>query len=160
MAMRSKTVMRLTLVATLLLAQAGAARAACGIGSHIWEGRSGWAPWLAASITNWFTFKGISTTFEIAGCTEKNNLLKKLFAYTDGNLDHLAVEMARGQGEHLDVFAALLEVPEGDRPHFGRLVQENLGSILPHDRVTTEELIGTVAGLMAADETLTRHAGR
>lgn len=157
---RSTTAAKLVLVATLLLGEAGAARAACGVGSKIWEGRDGWAPWLAASLTNFWTFKGISTTFEILGCTEKDNLLRRLFAYTDTNLDHLAVEMARGEGEHLDVFAALLEVPEGDRPRFGRLMQENLGSILAHDRVTTEELIGAVAGLMAADEARSGHAGR
>jgi hypothetical protein len=157
--MRIKTLVAFVLATMLLLGGAGRARAACGVGSHIWEGRSGWAPWLAASITNWFTFKGISTTFEIAGCTEENNLLRRLFAYTDTNLDHLAVEMARGEGEHLDVFAALLDVPEGDRPRFGRLMQENFASVLTHDRVTTEELITAVARLIAADQTSSGHAG-
>lgn len=141
----------LVLVA-VVLGQAAGARETCGIGSRIWDGREGALPWLAASVTNVWTFKGISTTFEIAGCSEEDNLLKKLFAYTSTNMDQLAVQMARGEGEHLDAFAELLGVQPPERAGFGRLLQANLETIVPHDRVHADELLAGVMAVMATHQ--------
>jgi len=142
----------MALAAAMMLGQGVAAKELCGIGNRIWDGHEGALPWLAASITNFYTFKGISTTFEIAGCHEEDNLLKKLFAYTSTNMDSLAVEMARGEGEHLDAFAELLGVPESEQDRFGRLMQAHLGTIVPHDAVTTDELLAGVFAVMVAND--------
>jgi len=151
--MRRRVGATIALAAAMAFAQAAGARDLCGVGTRIWDGHEGALPWLAASITNFYTFKGISTTFEIAGCKEEDNLLKKLFAYTSTNMDHLAVEMARGEGEHLDAFAHLLGVPEREQGRFGQLMQANLATIVPHDAVTTEELLASVVTVMAAADT-------
>jgi hypothetical protein len=136
----------------LALAPAGAAQAACGIGTTIWQGRQGAVPWLAALTTDFWTFKGISTTFEIAGCTEKDNLLKRLTSakvrhYAGNNFDRLAVDMARGEGEHLDAFAHLWQVDEEDRAEFTTL----------HDNVTVAEFLSELVRLMVEHETLSRY---
>ena len=144
----------IALAAVLALASAGNARAACGVGGHIWDGHDSMGAKIAASITNLFTFGGISTTFEIVGCTEENNLLKKIFAYSSHNMDHLAVEMARGEGEHLDALAHLLEIRKKDRAHFRVVMRENFETLVSHDRVTTDELVAALGRVMAADETL------
>ena len=150
-----KTTSRILVLAlALTLAPAGVAQAACGVGTTIWEGRSGTIPWLAALTTDIWTMKGISTTFEIFGCTEKDNLLKR---YSSANFDHLAVEMARGEGEHLEVFAYLLQVPEEDRAHFRAFAQRNVPELFPHDHVTVDEMLSTLDRLMAEDERLSAY---
>jgi len=147
-----KTISRTLILALVLaLAPAGVAQAACGIGSKLWEGSDGALPWLAASVTNMWTMKSISTTFEIGGCTEKDNLFKR---FASANFDHLAVEMARGEGEHLDVFARLLQVREEDRAHFRAFTQQNVPTLFSHDDVTVDEMLSGLDRLMAEDERL------
>jgi hypothetical protein len=144
------------------LAPTGIARAACGIGSTIWEGYDGTGPWLLALTTDIFTFKGISTTFEIAGCTEKNNIFKKVASaevrhYASSNFDRLAEDMARGQGEHLEAFAHLSQIGEEDRAAFTALAQENFEVLIAHDNVTVAEFLTTLFDLMAEHKTLSRY---
>jgi hypothetical protein len=146
----------------LLLVPAGTAQAACGIGTTIWQGRDGTVFWLAALTTDIWTFKGISTTFEIAGCTEKDNLLKRLTSaevrhYASNNFDRLAVDMARGEGEHLDAFAHLWQVDKEDRAEFTTLAQENFDVLFAHDNVTVAEFLTEFVHLMAEHETLSRY---
>ncbi len=115
-----------------------------------------------ASTTDWLTFKGISTTFEIAGCTEKDNIFKRASAekvryYASTNFDRLASDMARGQGEHLDAFTALLELDEADRAEFKAFAQNNLEHLFPRDDVTVEEFLAELGHRMAGNATLSRY---
>jgi hypothetical protein len=143
----------------LALAPAGSALAACGVGTTIWGGKGGTGGKVLAFTTNLFTFYGISTTFEISGCTEKDNLFKrasaaKLRYFASQNLDHLAVDMARGHGEHLDVVAHLIQLREGDHAEFRALAQDNFESLFPHDYVTSDEMLGTLRRLMSENDAL------
>jgi hypothetical protein len=155
-----KTIVKSILLgAFLALAPASLALAACGVGSTIWEGNTSTGAKVLAFTTNVWTFKGISTTFEIAGCTEKDNLFKrassaKLRYYASQNLDHLAVDMARGHGEHLGVVAHLIQLREEDHPEFRALVQDNFESLFPHDYVTADEMLGTLGRLMSENDAL------
>jgi hypothetical protein len=160
--MKKVVVRTFVLALALALAPSGSARAACGIGSTIWEGSSGTVPWLLALTTDIFTFKGISTTFEIAGCTEKNNIFKSAASaqvrqYASSNFDRLAEDMARGQGEHLEAFAHLLQIEEQDRAAFAALAQENFDALIAHDNVTVAEFLTTLFDLMAEHKTLSRY---
>ena len=147
-----KTISRtFAMVLLLALVRVGVARAACGIGNKIWEGHEGALPWLAASTTNVWTMKAISTTFEIAGCKEEDNLFKR---FASANFDHLAVEMARGEGEHLDVFAQLLQVREEDHAYFREFTQKHVPTLFSHDDVTVDEMLSMLDCLMAEDERL------
>ena len=157
--------MKKVVASTFVLALASAlawpnvAGAACGIGSTIWEGNNGTLPWLAALTTDIFTFKGISTTFEIAGCTEKDNIFKraeseKVRHYASNNLDRLAVDIARGQGEHLHAFTHLLRIVEKDQGEFTTLAQHHFDVLFAHDSVTADEFLTTLFHLLAEHETL------
>ncbi len=146
-----------------MLGSASASQAACGIGSNIWEGDDRTIAKVAASLTNFWTAKGISTTFGLAGCTEDDNLLKqasneRLRHFASRNLDHLAIEMARGEGENLDAFAHLLSVRPQDRAHFRSFVQRNLADLLTHDHVSSDELLANLNRLMAQDNELSDYA--
>ena len=149
----------------LTFTMVGAARGACGVGTKIWEGNDGTLAKIAAFTTNFFTFYGISTTFEIAGCGPSDNIFRraaseKVHDYASNNLDHLASDMARGQGEHLDALATLLQLDEGDRAEFGAFSQANLEHLLPRDDVTADEFLIELGHRMAENTTLARYVER
>lgn len=141
------------------LAPTGAAIAACGVGTTIWEGNESTGAKILAFTTNVWTFKGISTTSEISGCGEKDNLFKKasnekLNYYASQNLDHLAADFARGQGEHLDAVAHLIQVRAEDRTEFRALAQDQFEFLFPHDHVTAGEMLEHLSQLMTENEAL------
>jgi len=149
----------------LMCTTGGSAQAACGIGSKLWEGNNSAGARVVAFTTDVFTFKGISTTFEIAGCTAKDNLFKrvaseKVHHYASNNLDRLASDMARGHGEHLDAFASLLELDERGRAEFEAFSQQNLEHLFPRDDVTVDEFLAELGQRMAESATLSPYLER
>ncbi len=143
----------------LALAPAGTAIAAGGFGTTLWEGNDGTGAKILAFTTNFWTFKGISTTSEISGCGEEDNLFKKvsnekLRYYASQNLDHLAADFARGRGEHLDAVAHLIQIRVEDRENFQALAQNHFESLFPHDHVTAAEMLEQLSQLMTENDAL------
>jgi hypothetical protein len=62
--------------------------------------------------------------------------------------------MARGEGEHLDVFAQLLQVREEDHAYFREFTQKHVPTLFYHDDVTVDEMLSKLYCLMADDERL------
>ena len=153
-----KTVVKTLALVLLLGALPSGAQAECGIGSKIWAGSGSTGAKIMASITNFWTMKGISTTFEILGCTPSDNLFKRgkkaVTQFTSDNFDHLAANMARGQGEHLDALASLIEIEAQHQPAFRSLARDNFEALYSHDQVTVGEMLGTLSELMARSELL------
>ena len=146
----------------LALAPATSALAACGVGTTIWQGKAGTGGKILAFTTNIWTFKVISTTSEISGCSEKDNIFKKasnaeIRYFASQNLDHLAVDMARGHGEHLGVIAHLIQLRQGDHAELRALAQDNFESLFPHDHVTADEMLGTLSRLMSENDALSAY---
>jgi hypothetical protein len=149
----------LALGAFLALAPASASLAACGVGTTLWEGNDGFGAKVLAFTTNFWTMKSISTTSEISGCGEEDNLFKKISSaelryYASQNLDHLAVDFARGQGEYLDAVAHLIQIRPEDREGFQALAQNNFESLFPHDHVTAGEMLEQLSQLMTENDAL------
>jgi len=149
----------IVLAVFLALAPASTAFAACGIGNKIWEGNDGTGAKILASTTNFWTWKGISTTFEISGCGEEDNWFKKasnekIHYYANQNLDHLAADFARGRGEHLDAVSHLIQIRGEDRGVFQALAQNHFESLFPHDHVTAAEMLEQLSQLMTENDTL------
>ncbi len=143
----------------LALAPAGTAIAACGFGTALWEGNEGVGAKILAFTTNYLTFKGISTTSEISGCGEEDNLFKKISSaklryYASQNLDHLAADFARGRGEHLDAVAHLIQIRAEDRQDFQALAQNHFETLFPHDHVTAGEMLEHLSQLMTENDAL------
>jgi hypothetical protein len=132
--------------------------AACGFGTKIW-GNNSLSAKILAFTTNVWTFKGISTTSEISGCGEEDNIFKKIASaelryYASQNLDHLAADFARGRGEHLDAVAHLIEIRAEDRENFQALAQNHFESLFPHDDVTAGEMLEQLSRLMSENDAL------
>lgn len=153
----------ITLGIVLGLAPAALAQATCGIGSQLWEGNSSAGAKVMASITNFWTGKAISTTFNIAGCTEADSWFTQasdaqVYGFANQNFDHLALEMARGRGEYLDALAGLIGIDDSDRGAFRTLTRTHFAELYPDDRITAPEMLQTLSSLMAGSEALSRYA--
>jgi hypothetical protein len=146
---------------TLAPAMSASAQPICGFGNRIWEGHDGIGAKALQCTTNFWTYKSISTTFEISGCDASDNIFKKvasqdqkIYDYANRNLDHLAVDMARGQGEHVDVLAHLLGLPHEHTDALRDLAQQNFATLFPHDSVTTRDVLVGLSHLMVENPEL------
>ncbi len=148
----------------LVLAPFNTSFAACGLGTEIWGENASTGGKVMAFTTNVWTLKSISTTFEIFGCTEEDNLFKsasnqKIRYYASQNLDHLAVQCARGQGEHLDAIAHLIKIRDEDLEKFQVLTQVNFEFLFPHDHTNADEMLDNLRQLMIEDKVFSSYVG-
>ena len=115
----------------------------CGIGTQFMEGKEGLVSHVLASCTNAYTLQSVSLTFNLFGCdsTGKVTADAELRKFAAANLDQLARDMARGEGESLAAFAHLLQVPADQQGAFGAFTQSHFVDLFPNDGVTSNEMI-------------------
>jgi hypothetical protein len=153
-------------LATVLLAlTAGQALAdndiGCGFGTQLMAGNEGVAPKVLGATTNGTlgnqTF-GISSG--TLGCKQNGTVTvdARLNMFAGANLDHLAQDMARGQGESLQALADLMQIPDSDKPAFFRFTKAHFGEIFSSDETTAGDMLTSLNGLMAKDATLAVYA--
>jgi hypothetical protein len=137
-----------------------ASSAGCGVGTILFEGQKGPGPQILAVTTNGTsgnqTF-GITTG--TLGC-EKDGVVRsptKVRMLMISSLDHLAVDVARGDGETLDSLASLLAVAPEDRARFVDTLQRNFVRIFPSEDVTVDEVIVSMNAVMSEDPVLRRY---
>lgn len=142
------------------VAQAAQNNVGCGLGSMVWDGKSGVAPQVMAATTN-----GTSgnQTFGISsgtlGCTQDGVVqsTQKLSMFTGENMDSIARDMSVGQGESLETMAELMGVSEEDKGAFFAATKENFGRIFTSE-ATAEDVIANVNAVMAEDAVLSQYA--
>jgi len=123
----------------------------CGLGYMIMQGNDGLLFQILAVTTNGTsgnqTFGITSGTLE---CEQPNRLVSKelLNNYIADNMDNLARDIARGQGEYLNTLAVLMEVPEGTRTLFYATLQDNFSRIYPGTDVTSIDVLQNIESLM------------
>lgn len=81
--------------------------AGCGVGTMIFQDKTGLLYSLFAGTTNGLTFSSISMTFGLVNCPAEASVKGKISSYIDYNKQQLAMEVAQGRGERL---AALIEM--------------------------------------------------
>lgn len=122
----------------------------CGIGTTLMKGKEGLAFHVLASCTNAYTLQSVSLTFNMFGCDSNSKVTvdAELRKFAAANLDQLARDMARGEGETLSAFALLLDVPAEEQGAFGAYTQAHFVDLFPHDGVTSNEMIDTFYRLL------------
>ena len=144
---------RLVILMTLLslmgssAALAGQSNSGCGIGTMIFEGKDGLISQVCASITN-----GIlgNQTFGISsgtlGCESAPSFAsaEQLDRFVGDNMDQLAMDISRGEGDYLLTLAVLLDVPTADRAEFYALLQSNFAAIYPDAGVTHTDVLNNL----------------
>lgn len=132
----------------------------CGVGTILFKGQSGVVPQVVAVTTNG-TFG--NQTFGISsgtlGCTQDGVIeppaeVRMLML---SNLDNLARDVARGEGETLGALAHLMAITEADQPHFFATLKLNFGRIFPSPNVTADEVFVAMRAVMAEDRVLNRY---
>lgn len=123
----------------------------CGLGYMIMQGNDGLLFQVLAVTTNGTfgnqTFGITSGTLE---CEKPSRFASKeqLNQYIADNMDNLASDIARGQGEYLNTLAVLMEVPEGSRADFYAKLQSNFSRIYPATDVTSVDVLNNIESLM------------
>lgn len=133
----------------------------CGLGTMVFEGQSGVAPQVMAVTTNGTSGnQTFGITFGTLGCT-KNGVVdppQAAAAYTASNIDNLARDAARGEGETLESLAAVMGIEEQDKAAFFAVSKENFATIFASENTTAKDVLAAWYGVMAEDEVLQRYA--
>ncbi|MDX1693996.1 MAG: DUF3015 domain-containing protein [Ketobacteraceae bacterium] len=128
--------------------------AGCGFGSMIFKGQAGIGPHVLAATTNGsFGNQTFGMTFGTLGC-DTSKPVTSMAMFMDNNIDKIARDVSRGQGENLDALAVILGIEAEHRAHFAALLQQNFATIFPTENVTSDQASDAVVGLMKSDEKL------
>lgn len=130
----------------------------CGVGTLLFEGKSGVGPQVLAVTTNGSSYNTFSVTSGTAGCN-KNGVVAlpaDVRVVVASNLDGLARDVAKGEGETLDSLADAMTIDEADKLQFRTALKGNFARIFPTDNVSSEEVWAHIHAVINEDETL-RH---
>jgi len=134
----------------------------CGVGSMIFEGKSGLAPQVLAVTTNGtFGNQTLGITLGTLGCAKTGGVVSlpaKVALFTNDNLDKLARDMATGSGETLNSLATLMGVEDQDKSAFFNATKVHFVQIFPSENVTTEEVLVNLNNMLVADPILKRYS--
>ncbi len=95
-------------------------------------------------------------TFGTLGCdgTGTINSAQKLALFIDGNLDNLARDIARGEGETLATLSEVWGIQASDKAAFNQLAKENFANVFQSENVTSQEVFTNLNTLVAQDQAL------
>jgi hypothetical protein len=159
----------MTTVAVLGLIAAGPALAeekhvnnvGCGLGSMAFEGKTGVGPQVLAATTNGsLGNQTFGITSHTLGCAQAGKVMvpERMAMFIGPNMDQLAQDMSRGEGESLATLAYVIGIEEGDRQVFFATTQQEFARILPHEDVTAAEVALSINQILREDEALRRYA--
>ncbi|HQI81174.1 MAG TPA: DUF3015 family protein [Deltaproteobacteria bacterium] len=139
----------LALPATVCLA--GQSNTGCGLGSVIFKGQEGLLFQVLAVTTNGtFGNQTFGITSGTLNCAQPSRFAsnERINTYVSENMDNLANDIARGQGEYLNTLAVLMDVPEGSRTAFYTTLQGNFSRIYTSSSVTSTDVVRNIEALM------------
>lgn len=157
--MKLKASVLVLAIATLPAASfaAGENNVGCGLGSSIFNGQSGVVPQILAATTNGTSGnQTFGITSGTLGCTQDGTVRSsvKLSMFIDGNMERLARDMSRGNGETMDSLAQLINVKEEDKARFFQVAKVNFGQIYASDKATVQDVMAGLRAALSSDATL------
>jgi hypothetical protein len=132
----------------------------CGLGTEVFKGKTGKVYEILAVTTNGTSGnQTFAITTGTSGCSDNGVIgaSDQVKAFAGANIDKLARDAARGEGESLESLAALIGIQEQDRPAFYRLSQHKFATIFPSEKVKAGDVIKTWYGVMAQDKALSHY---
>jgi len=138
-----------------------ASPAGCGLGTAVvFPDANEWYEHVMAATTNGTsgnqTFGMTSGTL---GCEAANGPLKLARVFMDQNMEQLASDSARGQGESLDALTTLIGVDAADKAEFTKEVQANFDSIFVSTEASSEDAYSALVSVMAGNDKLAKYLG-
>ena len=125
----------------------------CGLGTIVFEGQNGLVSQTFAVTTNGtFGNQTFGITSGTSNCEQPKAYThnEKLNTFVADNMDNLARDIARGNGEYVNTLAVLMDVPETQRISFRSQLQSHFSQIYPSDKVTHSEVVQNIIHVVAA----------
>ncbi len=152
-----KKIIAATALAAVLPLSAFAAPsdAGCGLGSVLFQDHPDTltSNVLAATTNGTSGNQTFGMTTGTLNCNAKNSALA-MESFINNNLDHLAVDAARGEGETLDTLAAMLGMDEQAKARFAQAARENYSSIFTSGDASATEVMNSLFQVIANDSQL------
>lgn len=157
--MKQKITAALFLIFPIIASADGAS--GCGWGALLFDGNKGLPSHVLAVITNNTVFG--NNTFGMSsgtnGCSTGDTIrYKGSVQLVSRNMDSLARDISRGQGETLTALAVVLEIKQQDRPLFYKTLQQNFAVIYPSEAVTSEEVLAKLISVMHETSKLAKYS--
>src|SRR5690606_19664903 len=131
----------------------------CGAGAMIFKGQSGLAPHVLAATTNGLGSQTLAMSTGTLGCNPNTAITANAAIFVDQNMEQLAADMSRGDGEYLSALMLLLKVEESDKNHFKAVMKDQFATVFPSSDVTSDQALSQLESVMKADETLAKYLG-
>ncbi len=141
----------LIMVAASAVSAANQKNTGCGLGSLVMQGNDGLLFQVLAVTTNGtFGNQTFGITSGTLNCDKPNRFASReqINHYVADNMDNLANDIAKGQGEYLNTLAVLMEVPEGTRANFYATLQSNFSRIYTSAEVKSIDVLTNIETLM------------
>ncbi|CAM5181825.1 DUF3015 family protein [Alishewanella longhuensis] len=129
----------------------------CGVGTMIFDGKQGKVFKVLGATTNGTSGnQTFGITFGTLGCdgTGTINSAQKLTLFIDGNLDNLARDIARGEGETLATLSEVWGIQAADKVAFNQLAKQNFAQVFQSENVTSQEVFANLNTLVSQDQAL------
>lgn len=144
------------------MAAGGHGPAGCGLGTEvIFRNADEWHEHVLAATTNQSASQTLAMTSGTLGCEDANGPLKHGVArFIDNNLEQLAADSARGQGETLAALSELIGVQAEDTENFNHAMKSNFDQIFRSAEVTSGEAFDALVSVMTQDATLAKYVNQ
>lgn len=134
--------------------------AGCGLGTAVvFKDANEWHEFVLAATTNGTsgnqTFGMTSGTL---GCEAAGGPLAGTQSFFDDNMDQLAADVARGEGETLSALAQLIGIEAADEAAFSSTMQANFDSMF-NAAATSASANAAMQSAMATDAALSKYLG-
>ncbi|EPZ49737.1 PF11220 family protein [Bacteriovorax sp. BAL6_X] len=127
---------------TVLTSSAIAAHgpAGCGLGAVIFEGKSGLALNVLAATTNGiFGNQTFAMSTGTLGCEDAKSARVSAISFIENNMIALSSDIARGEGESLDAYLALVDAPTANKAslkqNFDMIFAQNTDAQAIHNNI-------------------------
>ncbi|MGC9422603.1 MULTISPECIES: DUF3015 domain-containing protein [Vibrio] len=133
----------------------------CGLGTMIFDGQQGKVFKVLGATTNGTSGnQTFGITFGTLGCDGTGTIdsAQKLALFIDGNLDNLARDIARGEGETLATLAEVWGIQEADKATFNHMAKENFAHVFESENVTSQQVFANLNTLVAQDPALAAYS--
>lgn len=123
--------------------------AGCGLGSVLFKDEPGGTQIFAATTNGTFGNQTFGITTGTLNCGDPiwAHSSVETQQFVAHNMDALAIDVAAGQGETLDAFAELMQVPAEERAAFAANMQQNFAEVFTSEQVVMAEVIDNAAAL-------------
>jgi hypothetical protein len=125
----------------------------CGLGSIMFKGQEGLlSQTCAATFNGTFGNQTFGITTGTSNCkkfeTFANN--ENLNKFVAENMDNVANDIAKGDGEYLDTMAALMEIPQAERAGLYAKLQANFSKIYTSENVSHEDVLKNIDTVLSS----------